>query len=713
MKRQIAFILACVLSIGLILPGADVDAKAKKKKPKLSKTKFSITAGKKKTIKIKNASKAKKIKWKSSKKKVATVKKKGKYGGKITARKKGKATISVTFRLKGKKKKLKCKVTVKAKKKPATPTPKTTKQPTQKPTTAPAKDTRQKAPARDTSAYEQADVVSNSFDKDWKPFVKRCKEGQKVALSLTDDAKFAGKALKVSGREKMWNGAWLELTDKVVADATYHVEFWVKQELNVERVPDIFLCTTETAAKENPTDDDKTWTYMIDGGTDVDRKGTWVKVEGNFSVPASSKHFALCFETLGSLNNFIMDEFHLDLVSAPAPKIDMTSINELYKDKFLVGNAIGITELQDEETMQYVKNLYGSITAGNEMKPDAILSSKATLIDKNAEAAKDYVIPDGYTEEKVPTLDFEKTDLYLKEASERNLKVRIHTLLWHQQTPAWFFKEGYSSDGALVSKEVMNKRLEFYVKSVMKHILSSQYADVVYAVDVVNEYFHSNDAENAQNPTYWQKIYGITSTESGTNMSNTKPPYVKAAFVYAYEIAKEFNKTDAVKLYYNDFNTYECADKIIELINWINTSGDGNTDGKICAGVGMQSHLDTSYPTFDSYKTALEKFVAAGFDIQITELDITMGAVGELSAEAKAELLAQQTEYYEKLMQLYLDNSDSISAVIFWGLSSQTSWRAWGDPCIFGLRGKYDVKDSYKKIIKLGGGTFPPAPAAE
>lgn len=726
MKRQIAFFTACALSFSIILPGMTDTASAKVKKPKLKKSKISVEKNKKAKITIKGK-KIKKTKWSIKSKKIATLSKKKKTSVVVKGKKAGKkTTVTAKVTVKGRKRpySLKCKVTV-VKAKPA-PTPTPTVKPTVKPSVKPtdkAPDTgkpvtpsTEKPPVRDTSAYERADIISNTFDENWEPFVTRKNEDQKVSFSLTDDAKFAGKALKVSGRERMWNGAFLELTDIVVANATYHVEFWVKQELNAKRLPDIFYCTTETAAvpAAEATDDDKTWTYLIDAGTKVDREGTWVKVEGNFSVPASSKHFGLCFETKGYLNNFFLDEFHLDLVSAPAPKIDLTGLHELYKDKFIIGNAVGKTELQDAETVAYVKNMYGSITMGNEMKPDAIMSS--TLIDKTSDTAKDYVIPAGYTDDKVPTLNFTDTDFALKTASENGLKLRVHTLLWHQQTPSWFFKEGYTDSGALVSKEVMDKRLEFYVKSVMKHILSSQYADVVYAVDVVNEYFHSNGAENAEKyKTYWQKIYGVTSTGSGDEMTNTEPPYVKAAFVYAYDVVKEYSKTDTVKLYYNDYNTYigKCADNMIKMVNWINTTGDGNTDGKICAGVGMQSHLDTAYPTFDAYKTALEKFAAAGFDIQITELDITMGqtstAAGKLTAEAKAKLLAQQTEYYEKLMNLYLEHKDSISAVVFWGLSSQGSWRAWGDPCIFGLKGMYDVKDSYKKMVELGGGTFPPA----
>lgn len=708
MKRKIAVVMACVMTVSTLLTPQDMAAKTKK--AKLSSSKLTITEGKKKTVTIKNAAKAKSIVWKTSKKSVATVKKSGKLGGKITAKKKGKAVISVSFKLSGKKKTLKCNVTVAAQK-PSDNTPAPTASATVAPTDTPSVPNKEKPPVRDTSAYEKADILSNSFDENYEPFVTRKNEDQPGAFELTDDGYYDGKALKVTGRVKTWNGAWLDLTDIVQPNATYHVEFWAKQDVNAKNLPDVFYCTTETAVTPTPAEEDMDRKYLIDAGTKVDRNGTWVKVEGNFSVPGSSKHFGLIFETKAQLNDIYLDEFHLDLVSAPAAKVDLVNLQELFKDNFLVGNAIGISEIKDEEIIDYMKNMYGSISMGNEMKPDAILTSTATLAEVGSDEVKDYVIPEGYTEKNVPKLSFANTDYALKTASENGFKMRIHTLLWHQQTPSWFFKEGYAADGQLVSKEVMDKRLEFYVKTVMKHILSSEYADCVYAVDVANEYFHSDDAENGEKyKTYWQKIYGIKSTANKNHeMTDTKPPFVKAAFVYSYDVLKEYNRTEDVKLYYNDYNTYDpgIAERIIEMINWINTKGDGNNDGKLCAGIGMQSHLDITYPTYDSYKEAFDKFVAAGFDIQVTELDITMTGYENGKDATKEKMLAQQAEFYKKLMQLYVDNKDSVSAVVFWGLSDQSSWRKEAHPCLFGDKGIYDVKDAYKAILDVAGAKLP------
>lgn len=109
-KQTFAWILALMMVFS-IFPATQVNAATK---PKLSKTKITMTVGQSKKLKVKGISKkrAKRIKWKSSKKKVVTVTK----TGKLKARKAGKATITAKVG----KKKLKCKVTVKKRSKKST-----------------------------------------------------------------------------------------------------------------------------------------------------------------------------------------------------------------------------------------------------------------------------------------------------------------------------------------------------------------------------------------------------------------------------------------------------------------------------------------------------------------------------------------------------------------------------------------------------------------
>lgn len=131
-KKLIAYVLTLAMVLTgsfttTLLNGTMASAASKKATIKLSATKLSINAGKKKTLSIKktNVKKIKSQKWTSSKKSVATVSSKGV----VTAKKAGKATIQcvVKYIAKGSKaaksKTLKCTVTVKSAAIQETPSP--------------------------------------------------------------------------------------------------------------------------------------------------------------------------------------------------------------------------------------------------------------------------------------------------------------------------------------------------------------------------------------------------------------------------------------------------------------------------------------------------------------------------------------------------------------------------------------------------------------
>ena len=103
------------------------------------------------------------------------------------------------------------------------------------------------------------------------------------------------------------------------------------------------------------------------------------------------------------------------------------------------------------------------------MKPDAILGSSAKLISVADAKKKGYYTPAGYTESTVPELAFTTVDKSLEAAKNNGLKMRAHTLVWHSQTPSWFFTKNY--DGSkVVPPAVMDARLDFYIHNVMGHV---------------------------------------------------------------------------------------------------------------------------------------------------------------------------------------------------------------------------------------------------
>lgn len=379
------------------------------------------------------------------------------------------------------------------------------------------------------------------------------------------------------------------------------------------------------------------------------------------------------------------------------PPLKSDSILENYEDVFgYLGTCVNYgsnpstSQLQDEKTLAFVKKHFNSITMENEMKPDAVLGSKVTMITKEEAQKLGYIIPDNYKETSVPKLNFDRIDKILQTAYDNGLGLRGHTLLWHSQTPAWFFGIDYDADEDAVDEDTMDARIDFYVSTVMDHVMqkekeiAGETGKIVYAWDVVNEYLHRGRAWSLN----WTSVYG--------DMKGT-PSYVKRAFERAYEMLEKYDATDKVTLFYNDYDTYFEVEDLLALVNFINEG----EKAKICSGIGMQSHVDIKRPTIEEYGAALEKFMAAGYEVQITELDFTINFDTDgtdkkdpsYDYENEGETIEEQAAFVKDFMEMVIakqKNRDKtvspkgITGLTIWGLYDSISWRGKSQPLLFG-----------------------------
>lgn len=342
-------------------------------------------------------------------------------------------------------------------------------------------------------------------------------------------------------------------------------------------------------------------------------------------------------------------------------------------------------ELRTAKTLSFIKKHFNSFTLENEMKPDNILGSSPKTLTVAEAKNKGYYIPQNYTEATVPQLNFKEVDGALSVAAKNGLKMRAHTLVWHSQTPSWFFTKKYEGS-SVVSTSVMDARLDFYVHNVMAHVMNREKSltgsagSIVYAWDVVNEYLHRSSFGNK----VWDSVYGN---------KGSSPSYVKKAFELAYEMLKSYDVQNKVTLFYNDYNTYFGVQETLDLVNFINK----DEPAKICGGIGMQSHVDVKVPTVQQYGEALEKFLAAGYEIQITELDFTInfdteGSRASYSFKDENETDADQEKFVKNLMETIITkqknrdktvNPKGITSITLWGLCDSTSWRAPCEPLLF------------------------------
>lgn len=384
---------------------------------------------------------------------------------------------------------------------------------------------------------------------------------------------------------------------------------------------------------------------------------------------------------------------------------DGSSLKMAFGDIFgKVGNALSGFQINNKDCLNFISTHYNSFTMGNEMKPDYLLGGQPTLEDKNPDGyvnTADFTYP--YKDTKYPKINMDSIDSYLETAYANGLKMRYHVFVWHQQTPQWFFKKNFDETAAYVSPEVMNGRLEYFIRNVMTHIYTYKNKDGVYIGrevmdnwDMANEYLHNNDSDS-KNKSYWDEVYYPEYKFSSKKHSGILTPvYIKEAFAIGHSVLEDFGLTDQVSLMYNDYNTYMVGDDIVKMIQYFNTKDEINPGAEvICDGVGMQTHLDMGYPTIQSVGTnSIDKFKEAGFEIQLTEMDLTDKSQTATSQE-------NQIKSWYNLMMLLMTQKDSgakITGITWWGPSDNYSWRREGVPLLFSEYWK--AKEHYFQVIE-------------
>jgi endo-1,4-beta-xylanase len=299
------------------------------------------------------------------------------------------------------------------------------------------------------------------------------------------------------------------------------------------------------------------------------------------------------------------------------------TLKEAYKDYFPVGVAVAPRNLSGPEAELIVQQ-FNSITPENAMKMGPI-----------------HPEPDRYA--------WEAPDAIVAFAQKNGMKVRGHTLCWHNQTPKWFFTD---DTGRQVTREVLLTRLKQHINDVV-----GRYKGRIYAWDVVNEAVPDTGAA-----IYRQsKFYEIIGED-----------YIEKAFEYAHAA------DPPARLFYNDYNTESSAKraKIFELLKKLK---EKNVP---VHGVGLQGHWSVYEPDEAGLQESITRFASLGLAIQITELDVSIhtkehGRREMARADKTAltpELLSKQAAQYEMLFKTFRKNRGVLTGITFWNVSDKSTW---------------------------------------
>jgi endo-1,4-beta-xylanase len=305
-----------------------------------------------------------------------------------------------------------------------------------------------------------------------------------------------------------------------------------------------------------------------------------------------------------------------------------TTLRQAAGDRLLIGAAVMPRTLEGPARAKLIAEQFNSLTAENDMKPDALQKVKGTFT-------------------------FERADKIVAFAQQHDMKMIGHTLVWHQQSPAWMYADENKQP---LSREAALENMRAHIHGVVKH-----YKGKVKGWDVVNEAI--GDSEPYLRDTPARKAIG--------------DDFVIKAFQFAHEADPD------AELYYNDYNIEQVykRPKALRLLNELKDAGVK------LDGVGIQGHwLITS--DLKEIEDGIKAIADLGLKVMITEMDVDplprrKGGGADISATERegldpykeglpADVQRKLADRYRALFAIFAKYP--VTRVTLWGVDDGTSW---------------------------------------
>ena len=326
----------------------------------------------------------------------------------------------------------------------------------------------------------------------------------------------------------------------------------------------------------------------------------------------------------------------------------LKGLKDFYMGYFPVGVAVAPNSFEGDQA-ELIRKHFNSLTAENAMKPGPIHPEENRYF-------------------------WDHADLIVDFAQVNGMKVRGHTLCWHNQTGAWMFQD---SRGNQVTREIALERLQDHINQVV-----TRYKGKIYAWDVLNEAV-TDDQDPAKifRESLWYNICG--------------EEYISKAFQWAHEA------DPGAVLFYNDYNT-ENPVKREKIYNLLKKLID---EGVPVHGVGLQGHWNISNPPAQEIGESIDRFSSLGLEIQITELDVSIYASRNdtINMGFTPEREQKQIDFYRMAFGLFREKKGFITGVTFWNVSDRHSWLDRRDRKCYPLLFDEDLKPkkAYWEVVRF------------
>ena len=334
------------------------------------------------------------------------------------------------------------------------------------------------------------------------------------------------------------------------------------------------------------------------------------------------------------------------MISASCTSVNTeTTLKDAYTDSFMIGCAVNPLHTGGhlEQATDLILEHFNAISPENCLKPEAVQPR-----------------PGVWT--------FDDADEFVKFGEEHDLWMLGHTLVWHNQTPSFYWEK---PDGTPKTREELIETMRAHIETV-----AGRYAGRIDAWDVVNEIIGEFGEYRNKG---WVKAFGGDGYE-----------VVRNAFIFADRYAPD------AELYYNDFNVWRPAhvDGIVTMVRKL------QKEGIRIDGVGIQAHWGLNYPKTEYIEHAIDTLHSLGVKVMITELDVDVLPItreGQVIGQSLTDPLYQHEEFeeyldpykdglpteveqqladrYEELFRIFYNRRDKIDRVTLWGLTDDSSWK--------------------------------------
>src|SRR5262249_26747626 len=235
----------------------------------------------------------------------------------------------------------------------------------------------------------------------WAPRI-----GNETLTVTSADSHGGAYSLLTTGRTAAFQGPRFNVTNVMFNGSRYRVSLWAKL------APGEPNATLRVSLQRNLGSFPATF-HTVVPNTTVTANG-WTPLTVTYDVALANTSLTLYVESSTGTASFYIDDFQITYIPPPVVDTSLASVYRVLPPSFPTGAAIWAGDVPGVHSQLLTKH-FNSVTAENDMKFATVQPTEGNF-------------------------NFVPADLLVNFAKANHMRIRGHTLAWHQQNPAWLFQ---------------------------------------------------------------------------------------------------------------------------------------------------------------------------------------------------------------------------------------------------------------------------------